>query len=64
MSDECLSVETFCEKYVEPMGVESDHVHIVAMQDVFQVRRLCSPSCKGCKPRSIIQLEALNFSCF
>mmetsp|Transcript_25309 Transcript_25309/g.70775 ORF Transcript_25309/g.70775 Transcript_25309/m.70775 type:complete len:297 (-) Transcript_25309:377-1267(-) len=37
MSDDCLSVETFCEKHVEPMGVESDHIHIVAVQGVFQV---------------------------
>jgi len=37
MSDECLSVEMFCEKMVEPMGVESDHIHIVALQRALQV---------------------------
>uniref|UniRef100_A0A7S1SSY6 Ubiquitin thioesterase n=1 Tax=Tetraselmis chuii TaxID=63592 RepID=A0A7S1SSY6_9CHLO len=37
MSDECLSVDTFCERMVEPMGVESDHVHIVALQRAVQV---------------------------
>uniref|UniRef100_A0A061QL51 ubiquitinyl hydrolase 1 n=1 Tax=Tetraselmis sp. GSL018 TaxID=582737 RepID=A0A061QL51_9CHLO len=37
MSDEGLSVEKFCEKHVEPMGVESDHIHIVAIQNAFQV---------------------------
>ncbi len=38
MSDEAITVEQFCRRYVEPMGEESDHVHIVALTDALQVR--------------------------
>ncbi len=37
MSDDLLSVEQFCRTSVEPMGEESDHVHIVALADALQV---------------------------
>ena len=37
MDDEGLSVEQFCRRRVEPMGEESDHVHIVALTDALQV---------------------------
>ncbi|KAK9846306.1 hypothetical protein WJX81_001294 [Elliptochloris bilobata] len=37
MSDEATTVEQFCRRYVEPMGEESDHVHIVALTDALQV---------------------------
>ena len=37
MSDEAITVEQFCRRYVEPMGEESDHVHIVALTDALQV---------------------------
>ncbi|KAK9865089.1 hypothetical protein WJX84_008709 [Apatococcus fuscideae] len=37
MSDEGLTVEQFRRKCVEPMGEESDHVHIVALTDALQV---------------------------
>lgn len=33
-----LDVATFCQKCVEPMGEESDHVHLVALTDALQVR--------------------------
>ena len=29
-------MEQFCRRYVEPMGEESDHVHIVALTDALQ----------------------------
>ncbi len=35
-SDEAITVEQFCRRYVEPMGEESDHVHIVALTDALQ----------------------------
>ena len=38
MYDESPSVDSFCHKYVEVMGEESDHVHIVALSDALQVR--------------------------
>ncbi|KAG1676553.1 hypothetical protein FOA52_000096 [Chlamydomonas sp. UWO 241] len=37
MYDEAPAVDHFCQKYVEPMGEESDHVHIVALTDALQV---------------------------
>ena len=37
MIDDPISVEQFCRRYVEPMGEESDHVHIVAITDALQV---------------------------
>lgn len=37
MSDDLLSVEQFCRRFVEPMGEESDHVHIVALTDALGV---------------------------
>lgn len=37
MSDDLLSVEQFCRRFVEPMGEESDHVHIVALTDALRV---------------------------
>lgn len=37
ISVEELSVEQFRRKCVEPMGEESDEVHIVALTDVLQV---------------------------
>lgn len=37
MSDDLLSVEQFCRRFVEPMGEESDHVHMVALTDALQV---------------------------
>jgi hypothetical protein len=32
-----VEVDTFCRKFVEPMGEESDHIHIVALCDALQV---------------------------
>lgn len=37
MCDDALTVEQFCRRHVEPMGEESDHVHIVALTDALQV---------------------------
>lgn len=37
MSDGEMSVQQFCRRCVEPMGEESDHVHIVALSDALQV---------------------------
>ena len=37
MCDDAVTVEQFCRRYVEPMGEESDHVHIVALTDALQV---------------------------
>ncbi len=37
MYDEPVSVEFFCQRFVESMGEESDHVHIVALTDALQV---------------------------
>lgn len=37
MLDDPITVEQFCRKYVEPMGEESDHIHIVAITDALQV---------------------------
>lgn len=37
MMDDPITVEQFCRKYVEPMGEESDHIHIVAITDALQV---------------------------
>ncbi|KAK9824088.1 hypothetical protein WJX72_007637 [[Myrmecia] bisecta] len=37
MSDDALSVEQFRRRCVEPMGEESDHVHIVALTDALQI---------------------------
>eukprot|EP00891_Asterochloris_glomerata_P000871 jgi/Astpho2/871/fgenesh1_pm.00016_%23_31_t len=37
MSDDLLSVEAFRRRFVEPMGEESDHVHIVALTNAIQV---------------------------
>ena len=36
-SDECLSVEAFCNRSVMVMGEESDHVHVVALSDALGV---------------------------
>jgi ubiquitin thioesterase protein OTUB1 len=36
--DDDVTVEQFCRRYVEPMGEESDHVHIVALTDALLVR--------------------------
>lgn len=41
MMDDPVTVEQFCRRYVEPMGEESDHIHIVAITDALQVR-LCT----------------------
>lgn len=38
--DEEIGVKQFCVRYVEVMGSESDHVHIVALSDALQVCRL------------------------
>lgn len=38
MVDEDLDVKQFCNRYVEVMGTESDHIHIVALSDALQVR--------------------------
>ena len=35
--DAPATVELFCRKMVEPMGEESDHIHIVAITDALQV---------------------------
>lgn len=35
--DEDIDVKLFCTRYVEVMGTESDHVHIVALSDALQV---------------------------
>ncbi len=47
MSDEGLSVEQFRRRCVEPMGEESDHVHIVALSDMLRVllRTCCTKHC-------------------
>lgn len=37
MLDDPIGVEQFCRRYVEPMGEESDHIHIVAITDALQV---------------------------
>ena len=37
MIDDPIGVEQFCRRYVEPMGEESDHIHIVAITDALQV---------------------------
>ena len=37
MTDDPVTVEQFCRRYVEPMGEESDHIHIVAITDALQV---------------------------
>ena len=39
MCDDEVSVEQFCRRYVEPMGEESDHVHIVALTNALLVSR-------------------------
>lgn len=39
MMDDPVTVEQFCRRYVEPMGEESDHIHIVAITDALQVRK-------------------------
>lgn len=38
MSDDEMSVQQFRQRCVEPMGEESDHVHIVALTDALQAR--------------------------
>ena len=40
MNDDVQTVDQFRQRYVEPMGEESDHVHIVALTDALQVSRL------------------------
>lgn len=40
MSDDDITVEAFCRRYVEPMGEESDHVHIVSLTDALLVSLL------------------------
>lgn len=35
--DPPASVDLFCQRFVEPMGEESDHVHIVALTDALEV---------------------------
>lgn len=37
MLDDPVTVEQFCRRYVEPMGEESDHIHIVAITDALQI---------------------------
>jgi len=37
MVDEDLDVKQFCNRHVEVMGTESDHIHIVALSDALQV---------------------------
>lgn len=37
MHDDVLDVANFCHRHVEPMGEESDHVHIVALTDALLV---------------------------
>lgn len=37
MSDDSPTVDHFRQRFVEPMGEESDHVHIVAMVSALQV---------------------------
>ena len=48
MCDDALTVEQFCRRHVEPMGEESDHVHIVALTDALQVLSLNKTSSKAC----------------
>lgn len=43
--DEDITVKQFCMRYVEVMGAESDHVHIVALSDALQVH-LALARCK------------------
>ena len=38
MNDAYIGTEDFCRRYVECMGEESDHIQLVAVADVFQVR--------------------------
>ena len=35
--DPPATVDMFCQRYVQPMGEESDHIHIVAITDALQV---------------------------
>jgi ubiquitin thioesterase protein OTUB1 len=37
MVDEDIDVKQFCNRHVEVMGTESDHIHIVALSDALQV---------------------------
>lgn len=37
MIDDPIEVDQFCRRYVEPMGEESDHIHIVAITDALQI---------------------------
>jgi hypothetical protein len=50
MSDEAITVEQFCRRYVEPMGEESDHVHIVALTDALQA---AAPAPPPARPRRV-----------
>mmetsp|Transcript_26454 Transcript_26454/g.50235 ORF Transcript_26454/g.50235 Transcript_26454/m.50235 type:complete len:272 (-) Transcript_26454:287-1102(-) len=36
MQEEGMTVQDFCRRHVEPMGEESDHLHLVAMADALQ----------------------------
>ena len=42
MIDDPIEVDQFCRRYVEPMGEESDHIHIVAITDALQVQQVCT----------------------
>ena len=45
MIDDPIGVEQFCRRYVEPMGEESDHIHIVAITDALQVTNYTVLAC-------------------
>ncbi len=49
------SVEQFCRKLVEPMGEESDHIHIVALTDALGV----SPELRMPESYCLVSLELL-----
>ena len=52
MSDDLLSVEAFRRSFVEPMGEESDHVHIVALTNAIQASG-GAPLCSNLCPASV-----------
>ena len=68
MSDDLLSVEAFRRRFVEPMGEESDHVHIVALTNAIQASGgapPCSRMCPGDEqgqsvPRSTLMRAAFR----
>ena len=63
MLDDPISVEQFCRRFVEPMGEESDHIHIVAITDALQVRP-CLPSYATSIPQSSAHKPCSYISAF